>query len=223
MTRQPWGRQKYYSIFDIVRGRKVKPFSIFNPTVSEENLSLLTFSGEVRLPGGGEAGAGEDEEEESVHPRGCGGHGHYHAACTNQLSTKLNHCMRLVMLSIALPFLSLSIVHVRYTFLCLSNNPLPLSFSCLFPPSSNVMLTMSPSPNPHPHVQSLAELVAWTRQQSAWSAVLVLVLATRRQLKMFYQNNNNFRPLLRPPSSANDGQHTCAWPGMAEASGKSNG
>ena len=74
-----------------------------------------------------------------------------------------------------------------------------ITFSCLFPPSSNVMLTMSPSPNPHPHVQSLAELVAWTRQQSAWSAVVVLVLATRRQLKMFYQNNNNFRPLLRPP------------------------
>ena len=76
-----------------------------------------------------------------------------------------------------------------------------ITFSCLFPPSSNVMLTMSPSPHHHPHlhVQSLAELVAWTRQQSAWSAVVVLVLATRRQLKMFYQNNNNFRPLLRPP------------------------
>ena len=40
----------------------MKPFSILNPTVSEGNLSLLTFSGEVRLPGGGEAGAGEDEE-----------------------------------------------------------------------------------------------------------------------------------------------------------------
>ena len=112
--------KKYYSIFDIVRGRKVKPFSILNPTVSEENLSLLTFSGEVRLPGGGEAGAGEDEEEESLHPPGCGGHGHYHAACTNQLSTKLNNCMRPIMLSIASPFLSLSSVHVRYTFLCLS-------------------------------------------------------------------------------------------------------
>ena len=47
-------------------------------------------------------------------------------------------------------------------------------------------------------MSTLAELVAWTRQHSAWSAVLVLVLATRRQLKMFYQNNNNFRPLLHP-------------------------
>ena len=94
--------KKYYSIFDIVRGRKVKPFSILNPTVSEGNLSLLTFSGEVRLPGGGEAGAGEDEDEESLHPPGCGGHGHYHAACTNQLSTKLKHCMRLVVLSIVI-------------------------------------------------------------------------------------------------------------------------
>ena len=111
----------------------------------------------------------------------------------------LNNCMRPIMLSIASPFLSLSSVHVRYTFSMPVHSHCLITFSCLFPPSSNVMLTMSPSPNPHPHVQSLAELVAWTRQQSAWSAVVVLVLATRRQLKMFYQNNNNFRPLLRPP------------------------
>lgn len=142
----------------------MKPFSILNPTVIEENLSLLTFSGEVRLPGGGEAGAGEDEEEESLHPRGCGGHGHC-AACTNQLSTKLNNCMRPIMLSISSPFLSLSSVHVRYTFLfsmpvhshCL------ITFSCLFPPSSNVMLTMSPSQLPTLIIilmSTLAELVA---------------------------------------------------------------
>ena len=152
MTRQPWGRQKYYSIFDIVRGRKVKPFSILNPTVSEENLSLLTFSGEMRLPGGGEAGAGEDEEEESVHPPGCGGHGHYHAACTNQLSTKLSHCMRPIMLSIAnIITLSVSVqcpcpLYIFIFYAC----PFPLSYHILLPIPSFIECDVNHVPESQP-------------------------------------------------------------------------
>ena len=143
--------KKYYSIFDIVRGRKVKPFSILNPTVSEGNLSLLTFSGEVWLPGGGEAGAGEDEEEESVHPPGCGGHGHY-AACTNQLSTKLNNCMRPIMLSIAnIITLSVSVqcpcpLYIFIFYAC----PFPLSYHILLPIPSFIECDVNYVPESQP-------------------------------------------------------------------------
>ena len=131
--------------------------------LKKKNLSLLTFSGEVRLPGGGEAGAGEDEEE-SVNPPGCGGHGSYHAACTNQLSTKLNNCMRPIMLSIAnIITLSVSVqcpcpLYIFIFYAC----PFPLSYHILLPIPSFIECDVNYVPESQPSSSSSCPLwLSW--------------------------------------------------------------